>query len=115
MNILPASAQAVAVPAATDWVAVSKVVVIEIAFLSSLAAVLLGHSNQDITNIVWVTGATLGVLRLSDVAANIINVKSFLAKPDTGVVPQAAGTPLITTSTVQTVQGVANNASAPTP
>lgn len=109
MNTVPVpnSGQTVAVPAATDWLAASKTIAIEIVFLASTGAILLGHNDQNIIDIVWATGLALGVLRITDVLANVINVKSFLAKPDSGVVPQAAGTPLITTGTVV-------NASTPT-
>lgn len=97
MAIIPAISanQTYAVPAATDWVAVSKTVVIELVFLASTVAVLMGHDSTQIIDIVWATGLALGVLRITDVLANVVNVKSFLSKPDSGVVPQAAGTPLI--------------------
>ena len=96
----PNSSQTVAVPAATDWVAVSKTIVIEVGFIGSLISVLLGNHDPNVINIVWATGGVLGLLRMSDIAANVMNVKSFLAKPGSGVVPQAVGTPLITTPTI---------------
>ena len=92
----PNSGQSVAVPAATDWMAVSKIVAIEIVFVGSAAAVVLGHGSTGALDLAWATGAALGVLRITDILANVINVKSFLSKPASGVVPQAAGTPLVT-------------------
>jgi hypothetical protein len=105
MNLMmtPQSSQAVAVPAATDWIAISKTIAIEIVFVGSTAAVIFHPGNPDVISIVWATGLALGVLRISDVVANVINVKSFLAKPASGVVPQAAGTPLIATTPVTPV------------
>ena len=92
---VPMTSQTVAVPAATDWIAVSKVLAIEAAFIGSTAAVLLGHGSPDIIKIVWATGGSLGFLRITELAANVVNVRSFLNKPASGVVPQAVGTPLI--------------------
>ena len=109
VTVLPTSNQAVAVPTATDWVAVSKIVVLEIGFLSTLGALITGHANADITSLAWALGATLGLLRMADIAANIANVRAFLGKsPVTGVVPQAAGTPLFTTP-VSSATATTNN------
>lgn len=85
------------VPAPTDWQAFSKVLVIEGAFVGAMLAILTGHGSADVVSLTWALGATLGVLRLSDVAANMFNVRSYLSKPDSGVVPQAANTTLFTT------------------
>lgn len=110
----PTSGQSVAVPAATDWMAVSKIVAIEIVFVGSSAVVVLGHGGQGALELAWATGAALGVLRITDILANVVNVKSFLSKPASGVVPQAAGTPLVTLPTPAATNGAAN-ASPPTP
>lgn len=112
----PQSGQTVAVPAATDWIAVSKTLAIEAVFLASAGAVILGHSSPEIIQITWATGLALGVLRVTDILANVVNVKSFLSKPNSGVVPQAVGTPLITTpSQANGSNGGPNNAGTPTP
>lgn len=89
------SSQTVTVPAATDWIAASKVFAIEAVFVASTVAVLLGRDSPDIIQIVWTTGLALAGLRATDQLANIINVRSFLSKPGSGVVPQAQGTPLL--------------------
>jgi len=98
MNLVPQ--QIASIPVAKDWVAISKTLAIEIVFIASSAAVITGHSTADALQIAWATGLALGVLRVTDVLANVVNVRSFLGKPDTGVVPQAMGTPLISSSPV---------------
>jgi hypothetical protein len=86
------------VPVATDWLAVAKTGAVIAAFLACTADIIVGHATPDVTSLDWALGATIGVLRLADVAANIANVRAFLNKPGSGVVPQALGTPLITTT-----------------
>ena len=108
--MLPSTSQSIAVPAATDWIAVSKTLAIEAVFVASTATILLGHGSPDIIQIVWATGTALGVLRVADIVANVVNVRSFLNKPDSGVVPQAVGTPLIQT---QPPLNGGSNASSP--
>ena len=103
---MPTPPATVKVPAATDWLAASKIVAIEIAFLASVAVglhnALLGQPmGSDTVGVIISTGGTLGILRGLDIAANLINVKSYLNSPtaqSAGVVPQAAGTPLVTTT-----------------
>ena len=101
------------VPAPTDWQALSKTLVIEAAFIGSMIAVLTGHGTPDVVSLAWALGATIGVLRLSDIAANAFNVRTYLNAPGSqsnGVMPQAANTPLVSTG-----NGGNNNASTPTP
>lgn len=103
--------QPTAIPAQTDWLALSKTVVIELAFIASVAALLFvplsSLQTTEAEQLAIATGATLGVLRLGDVIANVLNVRAFLAAPaarSSGVVPQAVNTPLIVTSTPENKQ-----------
>lgn len=118
MSIIPTpvSSQTAVVPAATDWVAISKTIAIELAFLASTTAIVTGHGSDVIIQLAASTGAALGVLRLADIVANVVNVKSFLNKPASGVLPQPTGTPLIQASSVNTnSNGGDTNARTATP
>jgi hypothetical protein len=112
VSIIPVNPnQTVTVPAATDWLAVSKIIAIEMVFVASSAAVITGHSSADAVALAGATGLALGVLRVTDILANVVNVKSFLNNPASGVVPQAVGTPLVTV----TQNGAPSNDRTPTP
>lgn len=105
-NVVPSSVTTT-VPAVTDWLAVSKTLAIEAVFLAGAYDIFFLHdTDQTVVSLVISTGIALGVLRVSDIVANMVNVKSFLNKPESGVVPQAIGTRLITTQT----NGHSNNA-----
>lgn len=70
--------------------------------LALLFAPLNSVQTSDALQLAIATGATLGVLRIGDVIANIFNVRAFLQAPaarSTGVVPQAVNTPLLVTPT----------------
>lgn len=98
-DVLPVTGR---IPAQTDWLALSKTVVIEIAFAASIAAVLTGHDNPDIVQLAWALGGTLGLLRITDVVANVVNIRSYLTKPPSAgqTVPTSSNTPLVTTNGV---------------
>lgn len=101
------------VPTIIDWQALSKTLVIEVAFMGSMVAILTGHATPDIVSLAWALGATIGVLQLSGIAANAFNVRSYLGAPQSmasGVMPQASNTPLVST----TNSGGFTNASTPT-
>ena len=111
MKLIPGQCSS-SLPAATDWIGVSKVLVLEISFVATMLALLTGHGNTEIVSLAWALGGTLGLLRIGDVAANVINVKSYLSAPAGvmgGVVPQAANTPLMAAPTVN--NGGTTNAS----
>lgn len=65
-----------------DFVSLSKVITIELAFLGSVTYAILGHPGPDILQfcevIAITTGSTLGILRLGDIFGNIINIKNQL-------------------------------------
>lgn len=104
-TVVPTPPATVKVPAATDWLAASKIVAIELAFLGSVTVILLNAAHgipatADALTIAATTGATLGILRIADVVSNVLNVRQYLNSPtaqNAGVVPQASGTPLVTT------------------
>lgn len=105
-TVVPTPPVTVKVPAATDWIAASKVFFIEAVFGASSAVAL--HNALigtpiagELMTIIIGTGTSLGVLWSIDKIANLINVKSYLGSPtaqNAGVVPQATGTPLVTTA-----------------
>lgn len=116
MAMLPTNTQTVRVPAQLDLIALSKTIVIEAAFLVSVAAPIFGHVSADVLSycgaVAITTGATLGVLRVSDIISNVLNVRAFLGSPvamAAGVVPQGANTPL----SITPPSGASNGGSAP--
>lgn len=103
MAILPPTSGQV-LPAQNDFVSLSKVISIEVAFLGSIGFALFGHPTSDTLSFCYAiaesTGLTLGILKITDLVANIMNVRAFLGSASAaaaGVVPQAASTPLLAT------------------
>lgn len=92
------------IPAQTDWIATSKTLVLEVAFIGSMCSILAFHNyDANVVNLAWALGGTLGLLRIADIGANIANVRAYLQAPgarQTGVVPQAVNTPLLQTNGV---------------
>ena len=110
-SVTPAAGSVI--PVAFDWQAFSKTLVLELGFIGCTVAVLTGHGSPDIIQLVWALGGTLGVLKLSDTAANVVNVRSYLGNQQaqaSGVFPQASNTPLVTTVPTN---GVPHDTSAP--
>lgn len=100
-TVIPTGEATTKVPAAIDWLSVSKVATLEAGFIGSLAFVLFGHADPNVLSLVWALGAALFGLRVTDTVANLVNVRSYLnssTAQSAGVVPQAAGTPLVTTN-----------------
>lgn len=90
------------IPAPLDWLSLIKTVAIVLVFIVSTLALLFGNLNsveqQYALQLAVATGATLGVLRITDVVANVLNVRAFLgnqAAQKAGVFPQASNTSLV--------------------
>lgn len=88
---------------------------IEGAFVASVLALLFfplsSLQTTEAQQLALATGATLGVLRIGDIVANVFNVRAFLQAPaakTTGVVPQAVNTPLLVTPTTVNTEGTAH-------
>lgn len=66
----------------TDWIALSKTVAIELAFLGSISVALFAHPSPDVLAfcqmIAVSTGATLGLLQLGTITANALTTNTAL-------------------------------------